>query len=318
MLPKNARSLIAGFVVCASALACDDPAGSDISRISILLTDAVDEEVVEAHVGIAAIELIGGGPGTGGAVVLRSDPWVGDVVELQNTFATLVQDQVIESGRYTALRFLFTGMCIKVDEDEDGIPDASYATPGFDECGESEELGFLQTPSFMTSGLHVKLPGGNFQIDGGTHTLLADFSIAESFGHPAGNDDRWVAHPVVHATEVHLAATVTVNVSLAGLGVLSPDDVFAAMSASVGGEPMSVQQDGGGATTGSVVFAFQVPGDYSVDLSATGYDLTALADVTVDGAVTGTGLTLPVNVSLGESGDAIVDVAVSAVAAAAP
>jgi hypothetical protein len=315
MLPKNARGLLAGLVVCTGVLACDDPSGADISRISILLTDAVDEEVVAAHVGIASIELIGGGPETGGAIVLRSDPWVGDVMELQNTFTTLVGELVIPSGHYTSVRFLFTGMCIEVDEDDDGVADATYETEGFGECETAGELRVLQTPSFLQSGLHVKLPGGNFPIEGGSYALLMDFDVAESFGHSAGNDS-WVAHPVVHASEFHLAATVTVNVTLdaAGLGALSADAVFAAMSASLGGETMAVTQDGGGALTGSVVFGLQVPGDYTVDVTAAGFDLTALADVTVDGADAGMDLPLPVNVSLGEGADAIVDVDVSAVA----
>ena len=317
MLPRNARGVIAGLAVCAGALACDDPSGSDISRISIHLTDAADEEVVAAHVGIAAIELIGGGPESGGAVVLRSEPWLGDVMELQNTFATLVQEVEIPSGHYTMVRFLFTGMCIEVDEDGDEVADATYATAGFDACEPTGELGVLQTPSFMTSGLKVKLPGGNFEIDGGTHTLLMDFKVADSFGHPAGAGGRWVAHPVIHATEVHLATTITVNVALAaaGLGGSSADDVFAAMSASVGGETMDVVQDGAGALTGSAAFSLLVPGDHVVDVSAAGFDLAALADLTVDGADAGTALALPVNVSLGESGDAIVDVSVSDVAA---
>ena len=315
MLPKNARGLLAGLAVCTGVLACDDPSGAEISRISILLTDAVDEEVVAAHVGIASIELIGGGPGVGGAIVLRSDPWVGDVMELQNIFATLVGEVQIPSGKYTEVRFIFSGMCIEVDEDEDGIADATYQTEGFDECQALGAPGVLQTPSFMQSGLKVKLPGGNFPIEGGDYTLLMDFDVAASFGHPTGSD-AWVAHPVIHASEFHLAATVTVNVTLdaAGLGALTADAVFAAMSASLGGETMAVVQDGAGALTGSVVFGLQVPGDYTVDLTATGFDLTAAADVTVDGVDAGMGLALPLNVSLGEGADAIVDVDVSAVA----
>lgn len=318
MLPKNVRGLVAGLAVCTGALACDDPSGSDSSRISILLTDAADEQVVAAHVAISSIELIGGGAeAEGGAIVLRSDPWTGDVMELQNTFATLVPEVEIPSGHYAMVRFIFTGMCVEVDEDGDGLADASYATAGFDACGPSGDLGVLVTPSFMDSGLKVKLPGGTFEVNGGTHTLLMDFDVAQSFGHPAGNNDTWVAHPVIHATEVHLAATVTVDVTLsaAGLGALATDDVFAAMSASVGGETMQVTQDGAGLLTGGAVFGLVVPGVYPVDVSAAGFDLSALADVTVDGGAVETGASLPVNVTLGESGDAIVDVAVSAVAA---
>ncbi|MEN8376125.1 MAG: DUF4382 domain-containing protein [Gemmatimonadota bacterium] len=316
MFPKSVRGLLTGLFVVAGAAACDDPSGADASRISILLTDAAGDEVTAAYVGISRIELMGGGAeAAGGAIVLRDTPWEGNVVELQNSFATLVGEVEIPSGHYTQVRIIFTGMCIEVDQTGDEMADASFATPGFDACGPSDELGFLQTPSFMQTGLKVKLPGGNFEVDGGTHIVLMDFDVSESFGHAAGNNDRWVAHPSIKASEFHLAASVTVNVVLngAGLGGLSANDVFAAMSASLSGESMAVVQDGDGALTGSAVFALVVPGDYTVDVSATGFDLTALADVEVDGGSAATGAALPVGVSLGESGDAIVDVSVSGV-----
>lgn len=317
MLPNRVRGLLAGLIACAGAAACGDPSGADISRISILLTDAAGEEVVAAHVGIERIELIGGGPETGGAIVLLDVPWVGDVMELQNSFATLVGEVEIPSGHYTMVRLIFSGMCVDVDEDEDGVGDASYSTPGFAECPFAQPFGDLQDPSFMESGLKVKLPGGNFEIDGGLHTILLDFDVAQSFGHGAGGD-KWVAHPVVHATEVHLAATVTVNVTVEAAALvpdaISADDLFDALEATVGGESMAVVQDGAGALTGSVFFGLLPPGDYAVDLSATGFDLTSLAaDVSVDGAAVGAGVSLPVNVTLGESGDAIIDVTVSGV-----
>ena len=86
-------------------------------------------------------------------------------MELQNTFATLGGEGEIPSGHFTEVRLIFSGMCIEVDEDGDDIGDASYATPGFGECPFALPFGDLQDPSFMQSGLKIKLPGGNFEID---------------------------------------------------------------------------------------------------------------------------------------------------------
>lgn len=314
MLPRTITGLAAACVLSAGITACDDPAGSDISRISILLTDAPDEQVVAAQVAISRIELLGGGPEVGGSIVLRDAPWSGDVMELQNTFATLVADMEIPSGVYREVRIVFTGMCIEVDEDGDMAADATFSTDGYSECTEHAKIGDLQPPSFFSSGLKVKLEDP-LEVDGGTHTLLLDYDVAQSYGHPAGSE-KWVAHPVVRGAEAHLAATVTVNVALEAAVIAGGGDadaIFAAMTTTVGGETMPVIQDGAGALTGTAAFGLMLPGDYSVDIAATGLILAGLADVQVDGVSAGTGLALPAIVTVGESGDAIVDITVSSV-----
>ena len=125
---------------------------------------------------------------------LLDAPVTVDLLTLADQWMTVVGDAEIPAGKYSQLRFVVTGAYLKV-AGETG--DKIYATSA-DYAGLPAGAvvgGSLQTPSFSHSGLKVKFPGG-VTVEGET-SLLVDFDVAQSFGHQAGQGDKWVMHPVL-------------------------------------------------------------------------------------------------------------------------
>lgn len=171
---------------------CGDGAGpGGTTALSLKLTDAPGD-IQSAFVTITEINL----SGSGGKVVLRDEPYTGDLLTLAGTTADLVTDVQVPSGTYNQLRFVISGACIAV-ENESGGSDI-YTTDGYDStpCG-GPATGVLQAPSYAQSGLKVILDGGALTLDGPEKVLLVDFDVAQSFGHVAGQSGMWVMHPVV-------------------------------------------------------------------------------------------------------------------------
>lgn len=240
--------------------ACDDnPTGSEAGSMTLLLTDAPGD-FHRAIVTIDRIELLGEDDDTmshGDRIVLRDLPWTGDLLELANDVDSLVADVAIPGGSYSQLRFIISGGCIEV-ENEDGSTTV-YASDDYTECGAAE--GDLQMPSFASSGLKVHLPAG-FEVNGGHRIVLLDFDVSESFGHQAGHNDKWVMHPVIRATEIQLSGTLDVTVVVA-------DSVALPRALTV--DSFLVQLDDEPAVSvvaGVASFGFLLPGSYSVDLVA--------------------------------------------------
>ena len=189
-------------------VACSDSSGPDTAKVSILLTDAPGD-VLAAVVTIDQIYLQGGSAegeeeaADSGRVNLLSAPVTIDLLTLADEWMTLVGDAEIPAGKYGQLRFVVSGAYLKVAEDGG---DRIYATSS-DYAGlpaGAEVSGALQTPGFSTSGLKVQFPGG-VTVEGET-SLLVDFDVAESFGHQAGQGDRWVMHPVLKGSVVEPSA----------------------------------------------------------------------------------------------------------------
>ena len=67
---------------------------------------------------------------------------------------------------------------------------------------DAEELGELHCPSCSQSGIKVKIPNDEMDVEGGAAALILDFDVAQSFGHKAGNSGKWIMHPVIHGTLV--------------------------------------------------------------------------------------------------------------------
>jgi len=210
------RGAAALLAVTATLTACsDDPfdnAGEP--RVSVLLTDAPGD-VVQAIVVIDQVSIMANDD-ENGAVILDTEAFEGDLLDLRNSFISLVDDDEVPVGNYNQIRLRIPEGCIEtVDGDV-------YATEGFDACG--TPTGRLQMPSFGTSGLKINLPPeAEVRTEGHTIVLL-DFDVAESFGHDAGNSNMWVMHPVIHATDFEVSSNITLNLALAD-SVTLPDTV---------------------------------------------------------------------------------------------
>lgn len=207
--------------------ACGDnggPTSSGTGKVSIALTDAPGD-VMAAVVTISDVYLQRGtdSTATGDRVYLAQGlNQTYNLLSLQNTLATLVPPHDVPAGHYSQLRFVITGAYIEVANASGGGTTIYATSPTYSGLGGKTATGTLVAPSFATSGLKVLLPNGGLDVqDGVTTSLLADFDVAQSFGHEAGNSGRWVLHPVVKATSVNLASNLTVTLSPA-TGVTLP------------------------------------------------------------------------------------------------
>lgn len=203
------RAAAVSTVVAAAAFlgGCGEAttAGST-GRVSILLTDAPGN-LNKAVVTISEIYL----QGDGGRVVLRDQPYTGDLLTLANSTAELVKDAEVPTGSYSQLRFVVTGGYIEV-EGEDGQPPRVFATEGYDQVPAGTAIaGTLHMPSFSSSGLKVKLPGETMTVADGQRVVLVDFDVSRSFGKEAGNSGRWVMSPVLEATDFAFAGSLRVT-----------------------------------------------------------------------------------------------------------
>ena len=255
-----------GAAVLALAGCGESNGPSGDSRLSLLLTDAPGD-VLAAVVTIEEIYL----QGEGGRVVLRDDPVTTDLLTLANDTYLLVDDAPVPAGHYGQLRFVISGGYLEVEEaggsaiyasspDYLGLPEGAVVT------------GELRMPSQAQSGLKVSVPEGLLEFDGDDQVLLVDFDVAESFGHQAGNSGAWVMHPVVRATDVIFAASITAELRL-GDGVVLPQvngqDVTLAQAGAVLRDPNGndhplalADPDADGTFTARWAFLF--PGDYQV------------------------------------------------------
>ena len=278
MFRTLSRVVLAGALALPLA-ACNDSGGPNgDGRVTLLLTDAPGD-VLSAVVTMEQIYL----QGENGRVVLRDEPVTTDLLTLAQDTYLLVDDAPVPEGRYGQLRFVISGGYIEVD---DGAGGSDFYASSPDYAGLPAGVvpdGELRMPSYDASGFKVSLPGDLLDVDGTQRILLVDFDVARSFGQQAGSSGAWVLRPVVKATDVTFAATITAEVRL-GDGVTLPQvggqDVTLAQASvtledgSGGSETLPLADtDGDGVFTATWPWLF--PGNYSVAfVEPTGLDLT--------------------------------------------
>lgn len=278
-----------------------DPHGP--ATMTIHLTD--DPGVVlAAVVTISEVYLQGGN----GRTVLRDSPFTVNLVELATTSTVLLEDVPVEAGTYHDLRFVIPGAYVTVEQ-QDGSTMLYASSPDYAELPEEPPIaGSLRLPSFGTSGLKVKLPIGGLTIPtSGTVSLTADFDVAQSFGHVAGQSGAWVMHPVIEATGVSVGTTLTVtlglgsSVTLPAGGTLGEFQATLALASAPEDELATVGlSDGDGDGTYAAAFGAVAPGDYLVDFVAPGAVTTVTFAPAVPfafSAVAGPGTTLAFTVT---------------------
>jgi hypothetical protein len=276
------RRLLLPLLTGLALAACSDatePSGT--TQLTILLTDAPGD-VVEAVVTIERIELVGNG-GESGKLVLRDDPWTGDLLDLSNQVVVLVEDAIVPEGVYSQLRFIIPEACISVEAvaPEDEYIYSSDSAMGA-ECS-GTPAGALQLPSFANTGIKTNL-GGSIAVSGDQKVLLVDFDVSESFGHQAGASGMWVMTPVIHTTDFGLTGSISVSVAF-DAGVTVPEGVaLEDFKVSLEGtEELSLAEDG------TATFLYLVPGDspFSLDLiPPDGHTVTTDASLPTDVSVT--------------------------------
>lgn len=199
--------------------ACDAGTDSDFGEITLQLTDAPADAVVEAWVTFTEIYLqseSGDEDPAGGRVFLMDDGNEShELTRLANAVTALVEGVEVPTGTYGQLRVVMSGACIETSSG------AVYASAeSYDLCG--ARTGELRMPSMQQSGAKVLLNG--LQVTGGQHILLLDFDVSESFGHAAGQSGAWVMTPVIHTSEVELTGGIDVTLNA---GDVTLPDTFA-------------------------------------------------------------------------------------------
>lgn len=177
--------------------ACDDSEvtgpGADQASLSVYLTDAPGD-VEAVWVEILSITLQGGDEGT---VSLLGEPTeLILLTDLVGTTHLLVENAALDPATYGQLRMV-VGDAILLSKDGTVYVKGDPVLPdGLDEA----PTGSLQCPSCSQSGLKVKIPNDEMELEEGSAALVVDFDVSQSFGHKAGNSGNWIMHPVIHGT----------------------------------------------------------------------------------------------------------------------
>jgi hypothetical protein len=250
--------------------------GGGEGKVTLLLTDAPGD-FKKAVVTISEVHLQGGDDGKdgdSGRVVLMNTPVTTDLLTLANDTSTLVKDAVVPEGKYSELRFVITGGYVEV-ENSDGTTSIYASSDDYAGLPAGAKVaGKLQMPSLGTSGLKVKFDEA-LSIEGDQKILLVDFDVAQSFGHEAGNNGKWVMHPVIKAAEVTASGSINVTVA-AGAGVLLPTvdghqvtigDFHAVAINAAGTREEVALSDANADGVFEAKFLFLVPGTFQIDLT---------------------------------------------------
>lgn len=179
--------------------ACDDVSGprDGMASVSVFLTDAAGD-VETVWVEILGITAQGGEDGF--EVLMGEASDLIPLTDLVGTAQLLAADTEVGAATYNQLR-IGIGDVVLVTSDPEGTVYVK-GDPVLPAGLEKRPLGQLQCPSCAQSGLKVKLPNDEMDVEEGSSAVVFDFDVSQSFGHGAGASGTWVMHPVIHATLV--------------------------------------------------------------------------------------------------------------------
>jgi len=160
---------------------CDsaDPEADGQSRVRILLTDAPVDDIVEAHVLIERVELLGEDERV---ILLADEPQPFDLLTLQDGVTVLLADLDVPDGTYHQVR-------IVVDE---------TAMVVFDDGTEEP----LKVPSGTQTGIKINLP--DLVIDEDVVEVTIDFDLQASFVKRGNSGKGYIFKPVLKPLVVEI------------------------------------------------------------------------------------------------------------------
>ncbi len=165
--------LVLGLMLLPTAITgCDSSQSQAVSHIRVLLTDAPLGEILEAHVIIERVELIGSGE----RVVLLADaaqPF--DLLTLQDGVTAPLAELDIPDGIYHQLRVL-------VHEEASVLLDDGTVEA-------------LKVPSGTQSGIKVPLPA--FEVNEDVVEVTVDFDVSASFVKRGNSGQGYIFKPVL-------------------------------------------------------------------------------------------------------------------------
>ncbi len=195
---RHRLALVLGLMLLLlAATGCDsaEPASEtrQESHIRVLLTDALADEIVEAHVIIERLELIGQGERV---TLLADEAQPFDLLTLQDGVTAPLADLDIPDGTYTQLRVIVNEAASVLFED-----------------GTVETL---KVPSGSQSGIKIPLPALELNEDVVEVTL--DFDVSQSFVKRGNSGKGYIFKPVLKPL------AVVINGEAVNLGVIAGDD----------------------------------------------------------------------------------------------
>ncbi len=191
--PRNAARWMAVALLAVGTSNCDSPTAEvpDSVQLSVHLTDAPGD-VRAVWVDISDIRFTSG---PDGAVPLRSEATgLVELTSLVGRTMELASALPLAAGTYGELRLRVSAAVLETTDGE------VYAFGDAQHPGGLVTTGTLRCPSCTSSGIKVKLPVESPGLMPGSHALILDFDVRQSFGRVAGKSGAWVMRPVVIGT----------------------------------------------------------------------------------------------------------------------
>jgi len=165
--------LVLGLMLLPTAITgCDSSPSPAVSHIRVLLTDAPLGEILEAHVIIERVELIGSGERV---VLLADEAQPFDLLTLQDGVTAPLAELDIPDGTYHQLRVL-------VHEEASVVLDDGTVE-------------VLKVPSGTQSGIKVPLPA--LEVNEDVVELTIDFDVSASFVKRGKSGKGYIFKPVL-------------------------------------------------------------------------------------------------------------------------
>lgn len=183
--PAPLSFLLAALAFGVVALVGCDSAGTEEDEtsaggtVNVQLTDAPLDGVVEAHVTIEEVVLVG----EEGRFTLSDETQEFDLLELQNGVTADLADAEVPEGEYEQLRLIL----------------GEEATLVFDDGSETN----LKVPSGPQTGIKINLPDFEIDEDADAADIVIDFDAAKSFV-KAGKSGKWIFKPTLKAKTIAL------------------------------------------------------------------------------------------------------------------
>ncbi|MFH1763014.1 MAG: DUF4382 domain-containing protein [Gemmatimonadota bacterium] len=190
--------MILAAVLPMTACLDDEPTGpgEGMASLSVFITDAPGD-VNRVWVELLSITAQGD---EGGPVELLGAPT--DLIlltDLVGTVQLLTLNAKLDPTTIRQLRLVVGDAVLESSEDTVYVK-GDPVLPTVVE--NAKEIGELHCPSCSQSGIKVKIPNDEMEVEEGAAALVLDFDVAQSFGHKAGNSGKWIMHPVIHGTLV--------------------------------------------------------------------------------------------------------------------
>jgi len=263
------RYIGAALVLVAAACSSDSSTGgSGTGTVEIRLTDAPSDDFQSATIFVSQVSLQPG-DANASAVVVSSTKASFDLLTLQNGVTAELGQNSVPTGTYSQIRMI--------------VDSARVVLKSGNTFSDGSTTAILKVPSGSESGLKINF-STPISVTAGQTVLLVDFDLSQSFVFqgPRSHPNSVLLKPVVHATALNVAASIS--------GTITPATSAAAVYAISGTD--TVQTTFANTTTGAYVLSGLPPGTYVVAAKATGFQVSVSASTVLTNAENLTGIDL--------------------------